>query len=700
MSTALEKGREAFKIEAAELLEDMESALLALEETPEDEELISRVFRAMHTIKGSGGMFGFENIESFTHDIETVFDSVRNGEVNVTKKLIDLTLAACDHIQNLLEASTEEESPVDNRKAKDILEAFQQIASIPKSQTTPAVEVQNEAAKRAGSESRDTLFHIVFKPNQEIFRMGTNPILLLDELCELGESRVIACTEAIPPLEKMDPELCYTSWDILLKTSQDQNTIKDVFIFVEDECELKIKVLYDDLDGSVDIEWLASQIREKKSLKKKEIEKAIKKVPVSVKEPNPGQVENKPDGASPDTLKPKKNETQKKTGVVSSIRVQAEKLDKLVNLVGELVIAQARLSQLASHKLDADLTLLSEEQERLVNELRETTMETRMIPIGTLFSKFKRLVRDLAHEQGKKIDLIVEGSETELDKTVIEKLNDPLVHIVRNSIDHGIEPEAIRMVTGKANRGEIRLSAFHSGADVVIQIQDDGTGLDAEAIQSKAIEKGLISTEAGLTDKEILKLIFMAGFSTKEKVTNLSGRGVGMDVVKRNIEALRGAIDIDSKKGKGTTITLKLPLTLGIIDGLLVRIAEDNYVFPLAAVEECVELNNGNGKSRRRLLDIRGHAVPYIRLREQFQMASHPPDIEEVLITRSNGQQVGFAVDRVIGEQQIVIKALGKMYKDVKGLSGATILGDGTVALILDIPKLIELAQIEERMLA
>jgi two-component system chemotaxis sensor kinase CheA len=382
------------------------------------------------------------------------------------------------------------------------------------------------------------------------------------------------------------------------------------------------------------------------------------------------------------------------TETASSIKVSSSKLDRLVNLVGELVTVQARLSQTAGTRNDAELLLIAEEVERLTDELRDNTMSVRMVPIGTMFSKFKRLVRDLSSEMGKEIQMTTIGAETELDKTVIDKLGDPLVHLIRNCIDHGIEAPEDREAAGKPREGTVLLQARHSGAHVLIEIIDDGAGLDLEAIKAKALEKGLIDPTADLTEKDIFSLILHPGFSTARKVTSVSGRGVGMDVVKRNIESLRGSIDIRSRKGKGTTMTLTLPLTLAIIDGLLVQIGTEVFVMPLSLVEECVELTEEDIRKAhgRQIANVRGEIVPYIRLRETFSISNTRPVIEQIVIASIDAQRVGFVVDHVIGEHQTVIKTLGKIYQDVEGVSGATILGDGRVALILDIPKLMQAA--------
>ena len=379
-------------------------------------------------------------------------------------------------------------------------------------------------------------------------------------------------------------------------------------------------------------------------------------------------------------------------------RVPAARLDALVNLVGEMSTVQARLSQTVSSMDHAGLHSIAEEVERLTAELRDNTMSIRMLPIGTTFSKFKRLVRDLSGELGKDIVLVTEGGETELDKTVIERLNDPLVHLIRNCIDHGIESPGVREAAGKPRQGTVQLSAMHSGASVLIRVTDDGAGLDADSIKSRALEKGLITAEAELSENELFSLIFAPGFSTAKQITSVSGRGVGMDVVKRSIDSLRGSIDVSSQKGIGTTITLKLPLTLAIIDGLLVKVGDGHYVLPLSIVEECVELTREDVARAhgRHITNVRGGIVPYIRLRERFAISGNAPEVEQIVITESPGGKVGFVVDTVIGEHQTVIKNMGRVYRNVDVISGATILGDGTVALIMDVPKLLHGVEIQQ----
>jgi two-component system chemotaxis sensor kinase CheA len=443
--------------------------------------------------------------------------------------------------------------------------------------------------------------------------------------------------------------------------------------------------------GDITPEELREVLGEKKFIGEMLVEKGI--VP-------PGKVESAL--MEQQHVRTRQEKDRAKEESISSIRVPADKLDTLVNLVGELVTVQARLSQTASTLEHAELASVAEEVEHLTAELRDNTLNIRMLPIGTTFGRFKRLIRDLSQELGKEIEMTTDGADTELDKTVIERLNDPLVHLIRNSIDHGIESPDGRLAAGKPRVGRIHLSAVHSGANVVVEITDDGKGLDREAILGKAMERGLLPAGAEPSDRDIYNVIFAPGFSTAKEVTNVSGRGVGMDVVKRSIDALRGSIDIKSEKGRGTTVTIKLPLTLAIVEGLLVGIADSRFVLPLSIVEECVELTRKDVEEShgRNVAHIRGEIVPYIKLRNEFNIAGDPPDIEQIVITDVNGERVGFVVDSVIGEHQTVIKNLGKAYRDVDTISGATILGDGSVALIVDALKLVKSMETSEAAVA
>lgn len=698
---------DAFKDEARELLGDLEDSLLEMEENPEDLGIVGRVFRTMHTIKGSGAMFGFDDIASFTHNVETVYDLVRNGELPVSQELVSLSLSARDRILAMLEAA-ESGVAVDQDANEQVIAGFRKL--VPSSSTDQKASHQQSAGSDSGRESlpgREVTYRIRFRPDPEIFCSGGRPLGLLRELQELGLCTIVGHTSEIQPLDQLEPEKCYFYWDIVLTTAQGEDAIRDVFIFVADDCDISITVIDDSShpEEGGDHKKVGEILLERGDITKEQLDTLLGQ------QKRFGQLAVEAGIVDHDTVasalleqkhvKEVRQERQPQTQTqeaASSIRVTAEKLDVLVNLVGELVTVQARLSLVAQElRKHTELVSVAEEVERLTNDLRDNAMDIRMLPIGATFTKFKRLVRDLSGELGKVIELSTEGAETELDKTVIEKLNDPLVHIIRNSIDHGVETPAEREAKGKPGAGTIHLSAVHSGDSVLISISDDGAGLNCDAIRAKAVERKLITPGAELSDKEIWGLIFAPGFSTAGKVTSVSGRGVGMDVVKQAIDSLRGSIDVQSELGKGTTITLKIPLTLAIIESLLVRIGTDRFVMPLAMVDECIELSQTEiEKSHgREILLVRGQVVPYVPLRKRFHMEGSPPAIQQVVICKVDGKSVGLLVDKVIGEHQTVIKSLGRMYQQVDGVAGATILGDGSVALILDIPSIIQAAELE-----
>ena len=687
--------RQAFVEEAAELLSELEASLLELETDPDNSELIAKVFRALHTIKGSSAMFGYDEITMFTHDIENVYDHIRNGEIKINKEIIDLTLAARDQI-GLMLSSSNGQGNVDEKVTKEIIESFRKIVNqynFNAGKEAKEPEHKPTIINETVSGKHET-YYIKFKPAENIFLTGTNPVMLLNELRELGRAFMLACYNDMPGFEYMNPEKCYASWEIILNTDKGTDAIKDVFIFVEDQCEIKIEKIDKEnkLGNEEDFNDFKKLVFDVAKVKKAEILHLLAEFESSTTQVQFNRVQN-----SVNKKIKEASETHHENDSASSIRVSSEKLDELVNLVGELVTTQARLSQIAFNSTDLNIISLSEEVERITWSLRDSALNIRMLPIGTTFSKFKRLVRDLSKELGKQVELTTEGAETELDKTVIEKLNDPLIHIIRNSIDHGIEKPEERKAKGKSPTGTVRLSASQSGGNVLIKISDDGKGMNKERIKAKAIRTGLIPENTELSELELLSLIFAPGFSTAEKVTNVSGRGVGMDVVKKAIEALRGTVEISSGNS-GTTITLKLPLTLAIIDGLLVKIDNDYYVLPLSSVEECIELTEADIMKAhgRHIVNVRGGIIPYINLRERFGITSPPPGIQQIVVAQINSNKVGFVVDQVIGQHQTVLKSLGRYYKNVDGVSGATIMGDGSVALILDINRLLEKEEAEE----
>lgn len=676
----------AFKEESYDILADLESLLLELEENPRNAALIDRVFGAMHTIKGSGAMFGFDAVSEFTHEIETVLDMVRDGILPVTSGLIRLTLSARDKILEMLDSGTQSL----DEEARTIVAGYQAMIG------GEEPEKKTEVTEAKPPETTRSTYRILFRPHAEIFASGTNPLLLLEELRALGECTVVARTDDIPVLAEFTPEFCYVSWEIILTSGCDENAIRDVFIFVEDSCELAIDKIFAH-DAALDCEdykRLGEILLDRGVLTPEALRAVLDKQKplgqqlVEAKIVTPEYV----DAALSEQEHVRKVLQQDRDKKVSSLRVDAVRLDSLVDLVGELVTVQARLSQKAAGENDPELQLIAESVERLTEELRDNAMSIRMVPIGTLFSRFRRLVHDLAGELGKEVQIVTEGAATELDKTVIDQLNEPLVHIIRNAIDHGIESPAQRLARGKPARGTIRLTAEHAGASVVVSITDDGAGLDPEKLKAKAMEKGMIPPDAELSEEECHALILHPGFSTSTEVTGVSGRGVGMDVVKRSIDSLRGTIGLTSGKGQGMSVSLRLPLTLAIIDGLLVSIGHDLFVIPLAVIDECVELSRAEAaQSRERsMLTFRGEVFPYISLRHTLDIGGEPPDIEKVVLVNALGKKTGFSVDQVIGQHQTVIKTLSRVYGNVEGVSGATILGDGTVALILDVNQLVK----------
>lgn len=691
----LSEQKELFLEEARELLAELETSLLQLEDTPCDAEVIGRVFRVMHTIKGSGAMFGFEAVSAFTHEIETVYDLVREGKIKVTHPLIDSSLHVRDHIQQMLE----NESAVEEERTRELVEIFRKFLPSDDGGSGEKDKVSQEEWDSKEKENSVRSYRIQFRPQENIFLSGTNPLHLLCEFEELGKCRIVAHTEFVPALEQIDPERCYLFWDILLTTTADESTLRDVFIFVEDQSEIRIESFDEGGQVNADEQMKIGEILVAQgALSTEDLVAALAKqkrlgeILVEEKLVSPAQLES---ALEEQHQNREKAQARQRQGESTTIRVPADRLDCLVDLVGELVTVRSRLSVLAVEHHDSELLSIAEEVERLTEELRDSTLSIRMLPIGTTFNRFKRLVRDLSQDMGKEIELVTSGGDTELDKTVIEKLGDPLVHIIRNSIDHGIEVPEQRRAAGKSEQGTVLLSAEHSGDSVIIEISDDGKGLDTETIRKKAVEKGLLSGQEELSETELHQFIFAPGFSTAGTVSKVSGRGVGMDVVKRAIDALRGVVTIESRPGKGTTIRIRLPLTLAIIDSLLVEVGRERFILPLSLVEECVELTAQDKAARNgcNMVVVRDHLIPYVPLREAFEISGRLPAIEQVVVTRYDERPVGFVVDRVIGEHQTVIKSLGKVFRDVKGLSGATILGDGSVALILDIPHLVQCAE-------
>ncbi|WP_454747221.1 chemotaxis protein CheA [Ciceribacter selenitireducens] len=661
-----------FLTEAAELLEQIEIGLLDLTHRLDDKDQIDAVFRGLHTLKGSGAMFGFDALAAFTHHCETAFDRVRKGDVPASQELVAAVLAAQDHMRALIETPHGDHEDKSSTLLSSLHAAVNGSAGTPMAASpapTPTAPIDQDSSDRAG-------WTIRFRLPANAMANGTNPLGLLDELRDLGECRITVDKSKLLPLDSLNPSDIHLGWTVELLTDADRAAIEDVFIFVMDEMELAIEPI---LREAKPAEIAAGTTRE--TAPAPAVEAAAKPATPAAAPPQQAAASD-----------------QKQAKASENVRVPAERLDELMDRVGELVIAQSRLSQLADASIEIQLRAVSEDIERLSGELRDTMMVLRMMPVASLFGRFRRLVHDLSRETGKVIELETEGETTEVDKTVIDRLADPLVHLVRNSIDHGLETPDERRAAGKPEAGHVRLSARQSGGEVIITVKDDGRGINRERVRAKAESSGLIQPGAALSDQELLQLIFQPGFSTAQQITNLSGRGVGMDVVKKTVEALRGAIEVTSAPGNGSEIALRIPLTLAIIDGLLVRVGTGAYVIPLSAVEECLELSPEDDlRSRgRSFISLRDSLVPFIRLRELFNTRTQPDPFQKIVVISTGSERVGLVVDQIIGDHQTVIKSLSKLHHDVATFSGATILGDGSVALILDVAHLVAAGQQQE----
>jgi two-component system chemotaxis sensor kinase CheA len=651
-----------FVHEVEDLLERIEAAILALESTPGDAELINQLFRAFHTLKGSAGVAGVISVAGFTHHVETAMDCVRSGAVGLTPELVSAVLASRDHVAALMAA--ELAGMTCDRSVGDAIVA--QLSSLTTAAAhaalaTPAAHARPDAARvppRPLGFSVDyyVTFTLSSDPNQ-LAGLEIDPEAFVEQLSALGICTVItapalASAGADPP-----------AWRFLLTTGRGVDAIEDVFIFIAGAGELRIERGLSEFLPDAPVPEVPEAV-------------AAHGVTTSVAPPHASPAAGPGAGRAARAARPD-----------ATVRVSSNRLDLLVKLVGELVITQSRLQQAHSLHPTADLAAPVESFERLIADLRDGILGLRMVPIGTMFTRFHRLIRDLSAELDKEVELVTAGDDTELDKTVIDQLGDAVVHILRNSMDHGFEPPDARLAAGKPRKGTLRLSAAHEGTQVVLTIADDGRGIDLAAVRRKAEEQGLVAPGELLSEQETIALVARPGFSTAAQITQLSGRGVGMDIVKRTVEALRGSLTISSRAGAGTQVRLTLPLTLAIIDGLLVEIDRDRFIVPMAAVTENLELSDVDRRAHngRNVVALRGELVPYIRLRDVFQLANNASGIEKVVVVAVEGQRVGLVVDRVIGSHQTVIQPLGQFYRGVDLFSGTTIMGDGRVAMILDL---------------
>lgn len=660
--TDLAQFHDVFFEESRELLDGMEAALLALADAADDLELINTVFRTAHSIKGGAATFGFSEIAEFTHSVESVLDLMRSGKLTIDQPGIDLLLKTVDVTRAMLNAQQAGQK-IDPQAPADL--QFDLELYVHQRESGAAAPAPAPQAEAATNNEQAQGWDIRFRPLPGMLKKGNDPAGMFGELEKLGELERQVDMSRLPALADMDPEECYLAWDLGLVTEADRGKVAEVFDWVEGDCELQITPR-----GEMAAPAPAAA------------------------EPVAAPVETA--SAKPAKADPPRAETAAASSHESaSIRVNIEKVDQLINLVGELVITQAMLNQFGGvdggEKLRAGLVQL----ERNTRELQESVMQIRMLPISFLFSRYPRMVRDLASKLHKKIELKVSGDQTELDKTVLEKLGDPLVHLVRNSIDHGIEMPEQRLAAGKPETGTVHLNAFHRGGSIVVEISDDGRGLDRERILKKARDRGLIGPNESPPDEQVFDLIFAPGFSTAEQATDVSGRGVGMDVVRRNIRELGGHVELRSKQGAGTTITITLPLTLAIMDGQSLRVGGEQYILPLTAIIESVLVTRETVRTvagRGEVVSFRGEYLPVIRLHEVLGSEGGASEQQLVVIVEGDNRRAGLVVDELLGQQQVVIKSLEANFRRVAGLSGATILGDGAVALILDVPGLIRLA--------
>ncbi len=716
----LDAALQTFIAESRELLADMENALLTIEQTADLGEAVNAIFRAAHTIKGSAGLFGLDHIVAFTHVVESLLDEVRDGKVRIADELIVLLLSCCDYLADLndrLEAGQTEGDEDTERNGKPLLAQLTRYLSADDQPGTAVAVTAEQVAQverigREGDDASDAgdMWHISLRFGRDVLRNGMDPLSFIRYLGQVGRIAGIATLPdallEIPSAEEMDPESCYLGFEIAFASEADKATIEGVFEFVRDDCAIRI------LPPQSRISEYVALIRDLPERETRLGEILVKCGSVTAHElqaalatqagastgtgaaPSPSAklgailVENQavPPVVVEAALAKQKQIGEVKTQENRSIRVDADRLDHLINLVGELIIAGASANLLARQAHNPELMESTSRMSGLVQEVRDSALQLRMVKIGGTFSRFQRVVHDVSREIGKDIGLSVSGEDAELDKTVVEKIGDPLMHLVRNAIDHGIEPADVRVARGKPAKGTVSLNAFHDSGSIVIEVSDDGGGLKRERILAKALERGLVEPDQRLTDSEVFELVFEPGFSTAEAITNLSGRGVGMDVVKRNITALRGTVSISSTEGQGTTVSVRLPLTLAIIDGFLVGVGKSVFVVPLDMIEECVEFAAEPGHD---YADLRGQVLPLLRLRPFFDIDAPLPRRESVVVIKHAGQRTGLVVDTLMGEFQTVIKPLSRVFNQVKCISGSTILGSGEVALILDVAALV-----------
>jgi two-component system, chemotaxis family, sensor kinase CheA len=709
----LDKAKQTFIIEAHELLAAMEESLLAVEGQADPAEAVNAMFRAVHTIKGSAGLFGLDAIVHFSHSVESVMDRVRGHQLSLSSTLVSLVLECHDHLSAMISGlqDGDAESPASHEEGEALIARLLPfLEGRPEEKETQGAPVATRA-KGVAPEPEQGSWHISARFGPDVLRNGMDPLSFLRFLGTLGRVIHLApILDALPSGNAFDPENCYLGYELDLDTEANRQTLEDVFEFVRDDSSIRLIPPHSKIDEYVQLirdlpeedRQLGEILVAGGSLTAKDLEACLKLQRAESYEG--GRVQGRllgtilieeqavPPPVIAAALDKQKKFQDRQAHELRVVKVPADKLDKLVDLVGELVIAGATAKVQAALTRDTRILESTAIINSLVEEIRDTALGLRMVQIGDTFNRFRRIVRDVSKEMGKTIDLEIHGAETELDKSIVEKLNDPLMHIVRNSIDHGIESTEVRQARGKPDTGTLILNASHESGSIVIEVSDDGGGLNRAKILAKATEQGLIPDGATLSDQEICNLIFEPGFSTADAISNLSGRGVGMDVVRRNIDELRGNIEIDTEEGLGTTLRIRLPLTLAIIDGFRVGTANASYVVPLDMVIECLDLEPFLESEESHLLNLRGEVLPFLRLREVFNIPGERPHRERVVVVQYGETRAGLVVDKLMGEFQTVIKPLGSLFQRVRGIGGSTILGSGEVALILDVPQLVQLA--------
>lgn len=711
----LDQARGALVQEARELLVDMEDALLEIESDGYNAERVNAIFRAAHTIKGSAGLFGLESLINFTHVVESLLDQVRNGEKSLDGSMLSLLLTCGDYIGSLITAVEDRSEAIDpnpelrGHLISQLNEYLEQgaapVAAAPLPEQTQLSQVPSgKVDVLTGEEVGSDLWHISLRPNSDVLRNGMDPLSFLRYLSKLGRIVYLhTLTDTLPLAEDFDAESNYLGFEIEFESQASKQEVEDAFEFIREDSQLLILPPHSKIEAYLNLivslpespRKLGEILLKSGALTAHELQRVLA-LQSAAPQPAPplGTLLVEEQLVAPPlvsaALSKQKQADDKRVHEQVFIKVEVGKLDELINLVGELVIAGAAASLSLRQGCPAAMGEANEAVATLVEHIRDASLSLRMVAIGEVFQRFPRVVRDISKELDKDIELLITGADTELDKSMVEKLADPLMHIVRNAMDHGIERSADRLAAGKTQRGALRLNAYHESGSIVIEVTDDGRGLDRPRILAKALEKGLVQPDQVLSDSEVFRLIFEAGFSTAETVTNLSGRGVGMDVVRSNIEKLRGEVEVLSVFGQGTTVRIRLPLTLAIIDGFQVRVADEAFVLPLDQVVECVDL--GPQVELHDLLNLRGEPLPYVRLRSLFGLPPSAGARESLVVLQFGSNRAGVVVDQLVGELQAVIKPLGQIFAQNKVLSGSTILGDGSVALILDVAHLIQRA--------